>query len=240
MEIELLSGSRAAALREVLRSLECEAATKALLDTFLPDVPGVQPYVPISAAGSHHLIHTLAAAGTGFSIDSPVELEAVCAVGIDAGTVLYRNTVKHPNDVRAAALRGVWRFAIKSQNELSTIAGAAPGAATYVYVSVPDRAEHAPSGTSAYEALRLLRIAPEYGLRPYGLAFNVGPAAVDAATYARAIDRCGLVMRRLEQLGTRLEMLGLGGALGGSASDPAVLAALARLPYRPPLLISEP
>ena len=213
---------------------------RALLDTFLPDVPGVQPYLPISATGSDHLVQTLAAAGAGFSIDSPADLDAVCAVGVDAGAVLYRNSVNHPNDVRAAALRGVWRFAIESEHQLAMLAGAAPGAAMYVYLSVPERADRARSGASAQEALRLLRIAPEHGLRPYGLAFNAGPAPVDAAMYARAIDRCGLVMRRLEQLGTRVEMLGLGGTLGGNASDPAVPAAVERLPYRPPLLIGEP
>ena len=81
---------------------------------------------------------------------------------------------------------------------------------------------------------------PTLNASPYGLAFNVGREQVDGATYARAIERCGLVMRRLEQLGTRLEMLGLGGALDASVADDTVLAALARLPYRPPMLIAEP
>jgi ornithine decarboxylase len=154
--------------------------------------------------------------------------------------VLYRNTDTRPADVRDAALLGVWRFAVGSERELHMIAGAAPGAAAYVYVTVQGSRIDDPQSASAHESLRLLRMAPELGLRPYGLAFHIDAALRDPSTAAGAIDRCGLVMRRLEQLGTRIEMLSIGGALGGRAADPAVLAAVARLPYRPPLLIAEP
>ena len=237
---ELLLGSRAAALREVLRSLECDAATRAFLDQFVPNVAGVQPYIPISAAGAGHLLGTLAGAGARFSIDSLADLDSVGALGGDPRDVLYRNTEQHASNVREAALRGVWRFAVDSERGLSTIGSAAPGAAIYVYVAVHSTSGAQPVGASPQETLRLLRVAPEFGLRPYGLAFHVGHVYVDAATYARAIDRCGLVMRRLEQLGLRVDMLGLGGPVSGGASDPAVLAAVARLAYRPALLAAEP
>jgi diaminopimelate decarboxylase len=237
---DLLPGSRAAALREVLRSLECDTATKAFLDGFVPSTPDIKPVVPVGAPGSSHLLGALAAAGAAFSIDSLAELDSAVALGIDPRAVLYRNGGKDVTAVREAALRGVWRFAVDCERALSAIASGAPGAAAYVYIAVCSEASARCSGVTAQEALRLLRMAPELGLRPYGLAFNVGPERADAATYARAIDRCGLVMRRLGQLGTRLEMLGLGGALGGDAADPAVLAALERLPYRPSLLAAEP
>jgi len=120
------------------------------------------------------------------------------------------------------------------------IAGAAPGAAVYVYVAVQRARNGDRPSASAEESLRLLRMTPELGLRPYGLAFHVGPGHAEPATSARAIDRCGLVMRRLEQLGTRIEMLSIGGAPGGRAADPMMMAAVGRLPYRPPLLVAEP
>jgi diaminopimelate decarboxylase len=72
------------------------------------------------------------------------------------------------------------------------------------------------------------------------LAFHVGAAPADPSMCARAIDRCGLVIRRLEQLGTRIEMLALGGSLGVPDAESVVLAAIGRLPYRPPLLVAEP
>jgi ornithine decarboxylase len=233
-------GSRAAALREVLRSLECDAATRSLLDGFLPNVPGVKPCVPTAAGYSEPLLRALVAAGVGFSIDELRELDVLAAVGVDAGAVLYRNLDKRADDVREAALRGVWRFAVATDRELQTVAGAAPGAAIYVYVAVQGARRDRPHDVSPHDALRLIRSAPESGLRPYGIAFHVGSRPVDASVYSRAIDRCGLVMRRLEQLGTRVEMLGLGGGVTPHTSGQAVVDAVGRLPYRPALVIAEP
>lgn len=240
MQDELLLGSRAAALREVLRSLECDAATRALLDGFVPNVPGVRPYVPAVAGYSEPLLRALVAAGAGFSIDELRELDMLSAVGVDPRGVLYRNVHKRADDVHEAALRGVWRFAIASERELFTVAGASPGAAVYVYVGVPGSTVDRPGDASPHLALGLLRMAPESGLRPYGVAFHVGTRPVTSSVYARAIDRCGLVMRRLEQLGTRVEMLSLGGGLAKRASEHAVVAAAGRLPYRPSLVVAEP
>jgi ornithine decarboxylase len=237
---ELLLGSRAAALREVLRALECDAATRTLLDGFMPDIPGIMPFVPTAAGHTEHILRALAAAGAGFSIATLADLQLLPSLGVDPRAVLCRNTVTQPADVRAAALRGVWRFAIDSERELQTVAGAAPGASVYVYVAVHGAGTSDTPGASAHEALRLLRLGPELGLRPYGLAFHVGPAPADPSMYARAIDRCGLVMRRLEQLGTRIEMLALGGSLGAADAESVVPAAIGRLPYRPPLLVAEP
>jgi len=235
---ELLLGSRAAALREVLRSLECDGATRALLDGFVPNVPGVKPCVPTAAGYSEPLLRALVAAGVDFSIDQLGELDTLSVVGVDAGAVLYRNIDKRADDIHDAALRGVWRFAVASERELHTVAGAAPGASAYVYVAVQRTRDE--RGATPQDALRLLRMAPESGLRPYGVAFHVGTRPVESSLYARAIDRCGLVMRRLEQLGTRVEMLGLGGGLTQHASQQAVVDAVGRLPYRPSLVIAEP
>ena len=104
------------------------------------------------------------------------------------------------------------------------IAEAAPGSAVYVRLNVEDSHSLFPFsrkfGTSADEALRLLRMAPECGLRPYGLTFHVGSQCTDPSMYSRAVERCGLVMRRLDQFGTRIEMLNIGGGMPATYSEP--------------------
>ena len=50
MQNDVLLESRSAALRQVLRSLECDAAAKTYLDGFVPSLPGTKPYVPVGAA----------------------------------------------------------------------------------------------------------------------------------------------------------------------------------------------
>jgi diaminopimelate decarboxylase len=123
---------------------------------------------------------------------------------------------------------------IDSIDELDAIAAAAPGAAVHVAVS--------PTGTSADGAVRLLRMAAECGLRPYGLTFRVD--SVDPSAYSLAVERGALVMRRLEQFGIRVEMLEItAGTAVAEALDTdlvghAIAACLPRLPYRPPLLLA--
>jgi ornithine decarboxylase len=67
--------------------------------------------------------------------------------------------------------------------------------------------------------------------------------------WERAIEQCGLIMRRLLRSGVRLEMLNIGGGLPARYTTPipdvslvaAVIGeALGRLPYQPRLLAAEP
>jgi ornithine decarboxylase len=67
--------------------------------------------------------------------------------------------------------------------------------------------------------------------------------------WERAVDQCGVVMRRLLRAGIRLEMVNLGGGIPARYTTPvpalslvtAVIgAALGRLPYQPRLLAAEP
>jgi ornithine decarboxylase len=225
----------------------------ARLEAFVRAMPGVRPYFAFECNSAPPVLAALADGGAGFAIRSIDELDPLAAVGVRPEDVLFGDTVKPERHVRDAALRGVWRFALGSEEELRKIADAAPGSAVYVRMNVGDSRSPFPGarnvGTSADEALRILRLAPELGLRPYGLAFHVGPQCTDPAMYSLAIERCGLVMRRLEQVGTRIEMLDIGGGMPATCSEAvpdiaavgeAVRVALARLPYRPAVLAARP
>jgi ornithine decarboxylase len=231
---------------------DCEEIV-ARLDAFVAAMHGIRPYFALKCNGAAPILATLAQRGAGFEIASVYELAALREVGVEPADVLFSNTVKPEQHIRDAALQGVWRFALDSEGELRKLADAAPGSAVYVRLNVEDSHSLFPLsrkfGTSADEALRLLRMAPEFGLRPYGLTFHVGSQCTDPSMYSRAIERCGLVMRRLDQYGTRIEMLNIGGGMPATYSEPvpeigavgnAVGAALAKLPYRPPLLAAEP
>jgi ornithine decarboxylase len=222
-------------------------------DEFTRAMPEVRPYFALKCNAALPVLATLAAQGAGFEIASVFELDPLRAVGARAEDVLFSNTVKPEQHVRSAVARGVWRFALDSEEELRKLAAAAPGSAVYVRLDVEDSHSLFPLsrkfGTSPDEALRLLVLAPEVGLRPYGLTFHVGSQCTDPSMYSRAIDQCGLVMRRLELHGTRIEMLNVGGGMPATYADPApdiaavgdaVSRAVSRLPYRPPHLAAEP
>ncbi len=229
------------------------AEVAARLDAFNAAMPSIRPYFALKCNAAQPVLATLADGGAGFEIASVYELDPLQAVGVHPADVLFSNTVKPEQHIRAAAARGVWRFALDSEGELRKLAVAAPRSAVYVRLNVEDSHSLFPLsrkfGTSPDEAIRLLRMASEVGLSPYGLTFHVGSQCTDPSMYARAIERCGLVMRRLDQYGMRIEMLDIGGGMPATYSDPvpdiravgeAVDAAMARLPYRPSLLAAEP
>jgi ornithine decarboxylase len=228
-----------------------EVATR--FHAFTRAMPGIRPYFALKCNAAPPVLRCLAGCGSGFEIASIYELEPLERIGAPAQDVLFSNTVKPEQHIRTARARGVWRFALDSEGELHKIAAAAPGSAVYVRLDVEDSHSLFPLsrkfGTSADEALRLLSMAPELGLRPYGLTFHVGSQCTDPSMYSRAIERCGLVMRRLEQRGIRIDMLNIGGGMPATYADPvpdiravgeAVSRAVARLPYRPPQLVAEP
>ena len=182
-----------------------------------------------------------------FSIHSLDELDLLAEAGVDLHEVIFRSIDKSVEEIREAALRGVWQFACDSEWQLLKIAAAAPGVAVYVAVDVggtrsgfcAGALSGAESGASADSALRLMVLAPECGLRPYGLSIAIGSS--DPSDELLAIERVGLVMRRLEQFGIRLQMLTVQFRVNARRELPTLStldAAVRRLPYRPGLLIA--
>lgn len=216
-------------------------------------LPGVSIFYAVKCNPSPEILETLARAGSGFEIASFFELDRVVAAGGRAGDVLYSNTIKPVDHIAAARGRGVDRFAVDCESEVRKVASAAPGARVYVRLTVDDNRSLFPLskkfGTSVDEACRLLVLARELGLVPYGLTFHVGSQCTDPLAWRRAIGLCGIAMRDLDRRGIHLEMLNLGGGLPARYIEPVpaveqitqvVNRALDQLPYRPALVCAEP
>lgn len=216
-------------------------------------VPGLQVFYAVKCNATAEVLSTLARQGSGFEIASFFELDQVTAAGARPEDVLYSNPVKPSDHIEAAFGRGVRRFAFDSESELRKLAQRAPGARVYARLTVDDHRSLFPLskkfGTSVEDATRLLLLAPELGLVPYGLTFHVGSQCTDPAAWRGAIAQCSIAMRELDRHGIRLEMLNLGGGLPGRYVDPVpaieqitgvIRRALQQLPYRPSLLCAEP
>ncbi|MGH9150578.1 MAG: type III PLP-dependent enzyme, partial [Acidimicrobiales bacterium] len=199
------------------------------------------------------MLRTLAGLGAGFEVSSRYELDLVRQAGCPVGSALYSNTVKPPDHIRAAYQGGVRRFGFDGEQELHKLAANAPAGLVYVRLRVDDGQSLFPLsekfGTSVDEARRLLLLAGDLGLRPYGVTFHVGSQCTDAGAWARAIGQCGVLMRMLKIDGVELEMLDIGGGFPAAYCDPVpsfedisapIRAALDRLPYRPSVLVAEP
>lgn len=216
-------------------------------------VPELQIFYAMKCNPTPEVLSTLVALGSGFEIASFYELDRALAAGARAADVLYSNTVKPADHIAAAFGRGVRRFAFDSEGELRKLAKHAPGSSVYVRLTVDDNRSLFPLakkfGATVDDATRLLILASELGLTPYGLTFHVGSQCTDPRAWRSAIARCAIVMRELDQQGIRLEMLNLGGGLPARYVDPVppidtitdgLVRALHQLPYAPRLLCAEP
>ena len=216
-------------------------------------LPEVGVHYAVKCNPSPQVLDVLAGLGCGFEIASAPELDLVVAAGANPSEVLYSNPVKPPAHVAATFARGVRRFAVDSEGEVRKVAALAPGAAVYVRVVVDDAQSTFPLsrkfGTSIDQAGDLLLLARSLGLEADGVTFHVGSQCTDPTAWARAIDRCGVLLRRLHHHGVALRMLDIGGGFAapyGTAvptlADVAagVRDALARLPHRPPVVVAEP
>lgn len=216
-------------------------------------LPAAEIFFAVKCNPDPAVLGALFPLGCQFEIASCYELDLVEAAGASALDTLYSNTVKPPQHIADSYKRGIHRFGFDGECELRKLAQLAPGSQVYVRLQVDDQHSLFPLsqkfGTSIDEGFRLLVLARELGLEPYGVTFHVGSQCTDANAWPRAIARCGVLLGMLHRVGISLEMLNIGGGFPATYTDPvpgfdqiagAIRGAVDRLAHRPPRLVAEP
>jgi ornithine decarboxylase len=249
-----LSVARLNALTEETPFLLCDLDTIERRYQELVDLlPGLAVFFAMKSNSATTILRTVKELGGSFEVASANEMRMAQAVGAAPADMLYSNPVKPPGHIAEAAAAGLYRFAFDSESELRKLAVHAPGSSVYVRLRVEDDNSLFPLsrkfGASLESAGDLLLLASELGLVPYGITFHVGSQCTNPMAWERAIEQCGVVMRRLLRAGIRLEMLNIGGGIPARYTTPvpalslvtAVIGtALGRLPYQPGILAAEP
>ena len=249
-----LSIARLNALREETPFLVCDLDTIGRRYEELTGLlPGLAVFFAMKSNSAAPILRTVRSLGGSFEVASLAELRLAEAAGAAPADLLYSNPVKPPAHIAGAYAAGLTRFAFDSEAELRKLAEHAPGAAVYARLRVADDTSLFPLsqkfGASVEAAGDLLLLARNLGLVPYGLTFHVGSQCTNPMAWERALEQCGVVMRRLLRAGVRLEMLNIGGGFPARYTTPVPAlsligavagAALDRLPYRPPVLAAEP
>ena len=246
--------ARLNAIREETPFLACDLDTVARhYDELVEALPGLAVFFAMKSNSADTILRSVLGLGGSFEVASLAEMRMAEAAGAAPADLLFSNPVKPGAHIAAAAGAGLRRFAFDSESELRKLAAHAPGASVYVRLRVDDDASLFPLskkfGASVEAAGDLLLQAPALGLVPYGITFHVGSQCTNPMAWERAIEDCGVVVRRLARAGIRLPMLNVGGGIPARYTTPvpalslisAVIgAALDRLPYRPPVLAAEP
>jgi ornithine decarboxylase len=172
-------------------------------------------YYAVKANPARPILDRLTSLGGSFDAAGIEEIEQCLAAGASAATVSFGNTIKKSSAIARAHALGVELYAFDSEEELRKLARAAPGSRVYCRLMVANEGADWPLskkfGTSASEARRLMPLAAELGLRPWGLSFHVGSQQTDPLAYAAAIRQAAMLFTDLSQSGLDLKFLNLGG-----------------------------
>jgi len=182
---------------------------------FRQELVRVEPFYAMKANPNPELLAVLAACGTGFDVASIAELDAVLATGAEPGRIIYANTVKPAESIRAAVERGVDLMTFDNEYELDKIAECAPGARVVARIKVPNVGSvvelSLKFGADPADAMDLLIKAHRLGLKPTGVSFHVGSQCTDVGNYIQALELAAILVRDAHLKQIPLELLDIGG-----------------------------
>lgn len=230
------------------------AVVRERVRAFATALPDAALRYAVKANPEPAVLRAVLAAGGGFDVASPAEIEGCLAVGAKPETLSYGNPVKKAADIAFAYSCGVRDFTTDSGTDIANLARFAPGATISVRLAIPGPPSVTPFGQKfgcePAAAADLVRRATGLGLDMAGLAFHTGSQQPDSGAWDTGISASAKVFAALEDDGIRLRRLNLGGgfAVAYRAPVPAladyaskISAALdARFPFRRPELVVEP
>lgn len=184
---------------------------------FAPLKPTI--FYPVKTNSEQPVLELLRNQGHGFDVASQNEVRRILSLGVTPQRMVFSAPVKVPAHIDEAHRRGLDLFVIDSEAEVRKLARLAPRSRVIVRLEVPQSGSQLPLGgkfgVPTHEAIDLMRLARECGLRPHGLAFHVGSQCTRMETWAEAIDVCRWAWNAAAEAGIELQLLNLGGGIPG-------------------------
>ncbi|MEV7097512.1 type III PLP-dependent enzyme [Amycolatopsis sp. NPDC051045] len=176
--------------------------------------PGALIRYAVKANPAPPVLDALVAAGIGFDVAGPAELELCLERGAGPADLAYGNPIKKPRDIAFAFERGVREFTSDAPGDVDHLGEYAPGSAVSIRVvlDAPDSATPfgRKFGCAPAEALDLVLRAAERGLRP-GIAFHVGSQQPDVTAWEIGIATAAKLFGEAAAHGVPMTRLNLGG-----------------------------
>lgn len=192
--------------REVLRKKAAE---------FTGFRPKIETFYSVKANSSPTLLEYLAVLNLGFEVSSKEELRRVLAIRQATSNVSTSNPIKPPEFIDYAYRNGIDEFVVDSVEEIYKIASIAPGSKIIVRLLVDNTESAWPLdkkyGVSTEEAVKLLVLCHDKGLRPLGLTFHVGSQCTGYSSWLRAMSEAAFVWKNALSNDISLEVLNVGG-----------------------------
>ncbi|KAM3276800.1 hypothetical protein ACQJBY_044908 [Aegilops geniculata] len=192
-------------------------------------LPDVRAYYAVKCNPEPALLGALAALGAGFDCASRREIEAVLALGVEPGSVVYANPCKPEAHIEYAARVGVNLTTYDCVEEVSKVKRCHPGCELILRIKGPDNGDAKVDlgtkyGAHADEVVPLLRAAQRAGLGVAGVSFHIGSGGTRTDVYRGAIEAARAAFDAAAALGMPpMRVLDVGGGFmaGGNAFEEA-------------------
>ncbi|WP_436842683.1 type III PLP-dependent enzyme [Streptomyces flaveolus] len=186
-------------------------------DTLLRELPGTRIRFALKACPVDEVLRCLTARGAGFDAASPAEIEQALRAGAHPDHIHYGNTIKSDHDIAEAHRLGVRTFATDSIEDVTAIAGQAPGARVFCRLATSGDGAlwglNRKFGCAPDDAVRILGTARAAGLVPAGLSVHVGSQQMTGEAWQQALDTLAGTLTALAGRGIVPDHVNLGGGL---------------------------
>ncbi len=186
--------------------------------------PGGRVFFSVKANNHPQVLKLFAEEGIDFDVASWGEIEYLMAIGVPVERMIFSAPTKIPRHIEQAYRLGVRVFAFDSELEVDKLARLAPRARIIARMAVDNEGSYWPLerkfGIQPEEALRLFERAIRLGLKPHGLTFHVGSQNTDPLAWVRALERLHPLWKALEQRGSLLSCINIGGGFPAQFEQP--------------------
>lgn len=175
----------------------------------------VTPYYAIKANPHSGIIKTFAKLGAGFDGASAAEIKEALRFGTSPSKVIFANTIKSNEDIKAARRRRVRLMTFDNESELYKIAKFFPKAHVILRIKVANVGSvvelSLKFGADSEQAVFLLRKAKTLGLIPAGISFHVGSQAKNVENYLQALEISAGIFKEAKKHNLPLKIMDIGG-----------------------------
>jgi len=183
--------------------------------TFRKALPEVAPYYAIKANPYPGIIKKFVELGAGFDVASANEMNSVLELGAPPEKIIFANTIKSNEDIKAAYKKKVKMMTFDNEPELYKIAKYSPGAKVLIRIKVANIGSivelSLKFGADPEQSISLLKKARSMGLKPVGLSFHVGSQCTNVENYLLALEVASAIFNEAKQAGLFLTVLDIGG-----------------------------
>lgn len=179
-------------------------------------LPGVTLFYAVKSNPYPALLQTIASTGGCFDVATAAEIKMLEQVGVSPARMIHTHPIKTESEIDKAVASGVTTFVVDNVDELWKLIPHRHSIRVMLRLSfiAPDAPIDLSRkfGASQHDALNILDVANDSGIRVDGLCFHVGSQAATANTHADALGVCLDLCEQIKAEGLpEIERIDIGG-----------------------------